>query len=128
MTISITEFAPLLPEIFMLTMACVILIVDLYLTNENRYISYILALATMAVAGAITFMGMPVSPEIVLSGSFVNDPMAVILKTFVYLITAGVFIYSREYLVERGLFKGEFYVLVLFAVLGMMVMISAPTF
>jgi len=40
----------------------------------------------------------------------------------------GVFLYSRDYLKERGLFKGEFYVLGLFAVLGMMVMVSAHSF
>jgi NADH-quinone oxidoreductase subunit N len=39
-----------------------------------------------------------------------------------------VFLYSRPYLRERGLFKGEYYVLGLFAVLGMMVMVSAYSF
>lgn len=125
MTPALSEFAPLLPEIFVLTMACAILIIDLYLTDQNRYISYLLALVTMGVAAAITFAGIPAEREVVLAGTFVNDQMAGVLKIFVYLITAGVFVYSREYLMHRNLFKGEFFVLVLFAVLGMMVMISA---
>ena len=37
-------------------------------------------------------------------------------------------VYSRSYLVARGLFTGEFLALVLFATLGMMVMISASNF
>ena len=125
MTVALSEFAPLLPEIFILTMACAVLIIDLYLTDKNRHISYLLALATMAFAGMITFAVMPTAPEIVLAGTFISDQMSAVLKMFVYLITAGVLVYSRQYLVERDLFKGEFYVLVLFSVLGMMVMISA---
>jgi len=125
MTPALSEFAPLLPEIFVLTMACAILIIDLYLTDKNRYISYLLALVTLGIAAVITFAGIPAEREVVLAGTYVNDQMAGVLKIFVYLITAGVFVYSREYLMHRNLFKGEFFVLVLFAVLGMMVMISA---
>ena len=122
---ALSEFTPLLPEMFVLIMACTVLIVDLFLTEKNRYISYLLALATMGVAALMTFSGIPAEQEVVLSGTFVNDEMAGVLKIFVYLITAGVFVYSREYLTHRNLFKGEFFALVLFAVLGMMVMISA---
>ncbi len=125
MTVALSEFVPLMPEIFILTMTCVVLLLDLFLTDKTRHITYLLSMAILAVAGVITYAGMPAEPQVVLSGAFVNDQMAVILKLFVYLTTIGVLVYSRQYLVERGLFKGEFYVLVLFAVLGMMVMISA---
>ncbi len=125
MTVALSEFVPLMPEIFILVMTCAVLIIDLYLTDKTRHITYLITLASMVVAGIITFAGMPAEPEIVLSGSYVNDKMAVVLKLFVFLTTAGVLVYTRQYLAERGLFKGEFYVLVMFAVLGMMVMISA---
>jgi len=125
MSVPITEFSPLIPEIFVLIMACVILLVDLYLTEFNRHFTYLLSIGTMAVAGLLTFATMTTDVVVVLNGSFISDPMAAILKLFVYLMTAGVFVYSRQYLVDRGLFKGEFYVLAIFAVLGMMVMISA---
>ena len=125
MTPALSEFVPLLPEIFVLTMTCAILLIDLFLTDKNRYISYLLALVTMGVATVITFAGITAEPEVVLAGTYVNDQMGSILKIFVFIITAVVFVYSREYLMHRNLFKGEFFVLVLFAVLGMMVMISA---
>ena len=125
MTPALSEFLPLLPEIFILTMSCAILIIDLYLTDKTRYITYLLSIATLVVAAVITLIGIPAQPEVVLAGTFVNDQMAGVLKIFVFLITACVFVYSREYLVTRNLFTGEFFVLVLFAVLGMMVMISA---
>ncbi len=125
MTVALSDFIPLMPEIFLLAMTCAILLIDLFLTDKNRYITYLLTLASMVVAGIVTYLGMPAEPEIVLAGTYVNDRMAVILKLFVFATTAGVLVYSRQYLAERGLFKGEFYTLVLFAVLGMMVMISA---
>ena len=122
---SMSEFLPLLPEIFLLSMACVILIVDLFLTEESRAISYVLALLTLLVTAILSYQSIPMQKEVVLAGTFINDAMASILKIFVYLSTIFVFIYSRDYLIQRGLYKGEFFVLVLSAVLGMMVMISA---
>jgi NADH-quinone oxidoreductase subunit N len=58
---------------------------------------------------------------------FVQDGMADLLKLFVIVIVAVVFVYSRDYLKDRDLFKGEFYLLALFATLGMMLMISAAS-
>jgi NADH-quinone oxidoreductase subunit N len=51
--------------------------------------------------------------------------MADALKLFIVIISFGVFVYSREYLQSRNIFKGEFYVLGLFSIVGMMLMVSA---
>jgi len=125
MTVEMAEFAPLIPEIFLLSMACIILVVDLYLTDRTRYITYALTLITLAIVAALTVYGASDEPQVVLSGTFINDQMSVVLKLFTFLITAAVLIYSKQYLADRKLFKGEYFVLVLFATLGMMVMISA---
>lgn len=106
-------------------MACIILVVDLFLNDDNRIITYLLSQATLLGAAILTVTLISAHPELTFSDTFINDSLANILKMFVYLITASVLVYSREYLTARQLFKGEFYVLVLFAVLGMMVMISA---
>lgn len=119
------NFVPALPEIFILSMACIILVVDLFLNDDNRIITYLLSQATLLGAAILTVTLISAHPELTFSDTFINDSLANILKMFVYLITASVLVYSREYLTARQLFKGEFYVLVLFAVLGMMVMISA---
>ena len=50
------------------------------------------------------------------------------LKFFVVALVVFVFIYSRDYLKDRNIFKGEFYVLGLFGLLGMMLMISSHHF
>ena len=56
---------------------------------------------------------------------FVADLMAHMLKLVSYVAVAACFVYSRRYLADRDLLRGEYFVLVLFALLGMMVMISA---
>ncbi|HED40539.1 MAG TPA: NADH-quinone oxidoreductase subunit NuoN [Chromatiales bacterium] len=125
MAFEIPNFAPALPEIFVFTMICVVLIVDLFLTDKNRSITYLLSQATLLGAAILSVAIQSSVPEYTFSGTFVNDGMGTVLKLFIYLSTAVVFIYSRDYLIERGLYKGEFFVLALFAVLGMMVMVSA---
>ena len=125
MAFEIPNFTPALPEIFLLTMICVVLVVDLFLTDKNRSITYLLSQATLLGAAVLTVVVQSAVPEYTFSGMFVNDGMGTVLKLFIYLSTAVVFIYSREYLMERNLFKGEFFVLALFSVLGMMVMVSA---
>lgn len=121
----IPDFMPALPEIFLLSMACFILIADLFFTDKNRVFTYLLSLLALAITAAITVGTHGVETVYTFDGTFVRDSMGDILKVFVYLITAVVFIYSRTYLLARDIFKGEFFVLALFAVLGMMVLISA---
>ncbi len=121
----IPSFVPALPEIFVLTMACIILILDLYVKDHDRIITFALSVGTLAGAMLLTISLSDDARELTFNGSFVSDPMGDVLKVFVYLITAVVFIYSRQYLKVRGLFRGEYFVLGLFGVLGMMVMISA---
>ncbi|UCC56117.1 MAG: NADH-quinone oxidoreductase subunit NuoN [Gammaproteobacteria bacterium] len=118
-------FAPLATEIFLLSMACIILIVDVFLRDERRVLSYALAQLTLLAGALISWSMLGNETQVVLHGTFVSDPMAALLKTSILLVTVGVFMYSRSYLVERDIFRGEFYVLGLFAVLGMLVLVSA---
>ena len=127
-TIQVAEFGLLLPEIFVLVMTCVVLVVDLYLTERNRDVTYVLSLLTLAGAALLTLGNYPSGTTVAMYGTFVHDPMGGLLKLFIYVVTAGVFIYSRSYLRDRGLYKGEYYVLGLFAMLGMMVLVSAHNF
>jgi len=119
------DLMPALPEIFLLTMACIILLADLFISDKNRVFTYLLSLATLAVTAALTVTLHTPEPVYTFDGLFVSDTMGDVLKVFVYLVTAVAFIYSRDYLLTRKIFQGEYFVLGLFAVLGMMVLISA---
>lgn len=125
MIFEIPNFLPVAPEIFVLCMACIILVVDLFLTEKNRIVTYLLTQATLVIAAILTLSLHAEQPVLTFGDSFISDTMADILKVFIYLITFVVFVYSRDYLRSRQLYQGEYFVLGLFGVLGMMVMVSA---
>jgi NADH-quinone oxidoreductase subunit N len=122
------QFAPALPEMFVLAMVSLILVVDAALDDSKRYVSYVLSLVTLAGAAVLTEHDFSTLPVLALGGLFIDDPLSDVLKLFLYLTTAVTLVYSRDYLQTRGLYKGEFFVLALFALLGMMVMVSASHF
>jgi NADH-quinone oxidoreductase subunit N len=69
--------------------------------------------------------GQPDVPVTAFGGMFVRDGVAEILKVFALLCTVLIFIFSRPYLADRKLFQGEFYTLMIFAVIGAMLLVSA---
>jgi NADH-quinone oxidoreductase subunit N len=122
---------PAYPEIFLLAAGCAILVIDLFLEDGMRWVSYALSLAALAVCAFLTLAVTAATGGIhatTFNGMFVFDSMASVLKMFTYLAVALCLVYSRTYLADRGLYRGEYFVLVLFATLGMMVMISASHF
>ncbi len=128
MPLETAEYLLALPEIFVLSMACIILVLDLFIRDDSRILTYLMVQATL-VGAAVATLGVQL-PETTLAfgGTFISDGMATTLKLFIYLVTGTAFLYARPYLQDRGLFKGEFYVLGLFGMLGMMVMVSANHF
>ena len=122
------DFQPAVAEIFLLTMACVVLLVDVYLPASKRGITYVLTQLSLLI-GAYLTLSLPMTETVItFNGSYINDPMALVLKLFIYLVSFLAFLYARQYLVDRGIYRGEFYVLGLFAVLGMLVMVSAHSY
>ncbi len=109
----------------MVSMACIILVLDVYLGARFRNLAYILSQLTLVALILVTILIPADTTTVMLSGTFIRDSMGDVLKIFIYLVTMAVFVYSREYLRVRNLLKGEFFVLSLFGVLGMMVMVSA---
>lgn len=119
------DFMPVLPELFVLAMTCFIVVVDVFLEQRQRHITYGLAQLTLLGAALLTLVTYAQAPVTTMFGHYIKDAMGDLLKLFIYLASATVFLYSRDYLRRRDLFKGEYYMLGLFGVLGMMVMVSA---
>jgi NADH-quinone oxidoreductase subunit N len=119
------DLAPAWAEIFVLAAACTILLVDVFLGDRHRWVTYALCMATLAGAAFLTASHAATERVSAFHGMFIADPLADVLKLFTYAMVAVSFLYSREYLVRRGLFKGEYYLLGLFGMLGVMVLISA---
>jgi NADH-quinone oxidoreductase subunit N len=124
---------PLYPEIALLIAASVILLVDIYLPEEKRNLTYLMSMVAVIAVGFLVVNGRGESVSVyAMNDMFVSDPMSSVLKAFACLSVALTFVYSRRYVNERGMttgfLGGEFYVLALFTLLGQMVMISGNNF
>ncbi|MFN3397024.1 MAG: NADH-quinone oxidoreductase subunit NuoN [Sulfurimicrobium sp.] len=128
MIVAMPNLTPALPEIFVLAMVSLILVVDLFLSEKNRFITYALTQLTLLGAAWITVATHTSVPSHTFSNMFVDDAMSDVLKLMSYIAVSVVLVYSRSYISLRGMFRGEFFALALFALLGMMVMISANHF
>lgn len=116
-----------LPEITVLCMAMLILIADLFLEQKDRIVVYMLSQATLLVAAYFVIAGHTSSVGYAFSEMFVDDPLGHVLKLMTLLGATIILVYTRHYMQVRNLFRGEYYALLLFAVLGMMVMISGQS-
>ena len=124
---------PLYPEIFLLLAICAILLIDMFLADSKRHITYVLSLATLAICGVLTLTNFNGGTSVyVANNMFVADPMSDLLKIFSYIAVGITLVYSRQYVTDREMTNnhlgGEFYSLALFALLGQMVMISGNNF
>jgi NADH-quinone oxidoreductase subunit N len=128
---TLPDFLPALPEIFLLVMACVVMIADLFVKSERRTASYVLTQLTLvgcACLTALVMAGTMGPPIYTFSGLFVADTMSHVLKLCAYAAASATLVYSRQYLLDRNLMSGEFLTLLLFSVLGGMVLMSANSF
>lgn len=125
----VPDLLPAAPELFLATMALVILMIDLLVKDSRRTLTFALTQLTLIGCAAIQFSTSTGEIVYTFSNMFVDDLMADLLKLFLYMTVIVVMFYSRGYIIDREVMnKGEYYVLTLFATLGMMVMISANHF
>jgi len=125
----VPNLLPAAPELFLAAMALVILLVDLLVKDSRRTVTFALTQLTLVGCALIQFYTSTGEISYTFSNMFVDDLMSDLLKLFLYMTVIVVLFYSRGYLLDREVMnKGEYYVLALFATLGMMVMISANHF
>jgi NADH-quinone oxidoreductase subunit N len=128
---NLPDFFPAYAEIFLMVAGCAILILDLFLKQSQRYVTYSLAQLTLLGAALLTLVSGHLGGGKALftfGDMYVLDHMAVVLKLLTLIAVSVCFVYSRTYLEQRDLFRGEYFALVIFATLGMLVMISSNSF
>ncbi len=119
------DLLPAAPEMTMLGLICVVLIADLFVEDEQRVITFWLSIATLVVTAAALVLTAPEARTVLFDGSYVSDRLSQVLKLAAVGIVAIGFLYARDYLQLNKLLKGEYYLLGLFGLLGIMIMISA---
>lgn len=128
MTWANLSLLPATPEIFLLLAVSVILVLDLFVSDENRDITFGLTLGSLAITALLTIKGFSLSIRPAFYGLFVADAMSDVLKVAMYVVMALILVFGRRYAIQNKLFRGEWMSLSLFALLGMMVMASAVNF
>jgi NADH-quinone oxidoreductase subunit N len=117
------------PEIWLLVMACVVLLADLFVTDPQRGPTFWLTQFTIGVFAALhlsLFNGGVTADG--MNGMLRSDPMGHLLAFFAAVSVMITIAYARPTLAARDMMKGEFYTLSLFMLLGISVMTSANNF
>ena len=125
---TLTDYIAAAPEMTLLGLICVVMMVDLFVEDETRVTTFWLSMASLAITAVVLSATAPVDQSFeVFYGAYVSDPFSQILKLGAVLFVAVSFLYARDYLRANDLHKGEYYLLGLFGLLGMMIMMSANT-
>ncbi len=117
------------PEILLLVMACVIAIVDLFVSDAERRLTYWLTQGTLLVVALMHFVMFDAQGSVyAMQGMVVSDSLGHLLACFAAIACAVTVAYARPYIGPRDMLKGEFFTLTLFMLLGVCVMVSANNF
>lgn len=122
------DFAPAIPEIVVLGMACVILIFDLFISRRFRVVTYLLVQLTLIIAFLLSLSQINQPTILTFNHLFILDRIAIVFKLIIYISSFMAFLYSRHYVRDNKMPFGEYYILGLFSVLGMMIIVSAYNF
>ena len=126
-TLTWASIAPATAEIYLTVAICVILLVEAFAGDKRRGLADALTLLVLAGGALATAICARVRERLTLlfHGLFVADELAYALKLVGFIVVAITLVYSRRYLQQRDILRGEYNVLCLTALLGIFVLISA---
>ncbi|QBZ82856.1 NADH-quinone oxidoreductase subunit N [Hydrogenovibrio crunogenus] len=125
MNFVIPSFIPAIPEIVLLTLTSLLLIADTIWSKRSEFATYYATQLILLVVGYLVLTSFSTSQVLTFDGSFVRDAFGDILKLVIVVVSMGIFLFSKEYLLQNKFYRGEYFTLGLFGVLGMFVMVSA---
>ena len=123
MTVPVTwqDVAALLPEFFLVVWASALLLLDVFWIREKRTTAWLSALG-FAVALVLAVGQMGRAPLLAFRGMVIADAFSVFLVALFALSGLVGILLAQDYLARNGIERGEFYVLLMFSVVGMMLM------
>jgi len=121
------HLAIMVPEIFVAVMAMAVLLWSLFLPKEKSYISAWMSIATCAAAIPLLLSQAGSIGLTTFYGFFILDPFAVYTKLLLLLATMVAMVLSLGYM-RKEHNVAEYYAMMLFALLGMLFMVSATNF
>ena len=124
------DYHALAPELILAAGICAVLLVDLFVTEQKRWITstvsgLVLLAATLPIVTLAVNGDIDIAPRSLFDGRYVIDNFSLVLKALFLLIGYVVVLMSSNEIEEGGYYEGEFYVLLLSSILGMVMMCSA---
>jgi NADH-quinone oxidoreductase subunit N len=123
---TLAQFVPFLPEIFLATAGFAVLLLGIPLGRSGVRPLSLFGVASLAVTGVLVWLvGRPVEgPVVILGDMLVIDQLAVFFKLLVLAAGIVTIFMAAGFLERFGYGGGEFVSLILFATVGMFVMAS----
>jgi NADH-quinone oxidoreductase subunit N len=116
------------PEIFLISMTCIILLIDLVFKSKQKNLIYVLTQLTLLILLGLNIYLFNQPTTLLFNHSFILDPLASVLKILIEISSIFVFWVSKDYIHSRRIPAAEFYLLSLLAILGMLLLVSAHHF
>ncbi len=116
------------PEIWLFCLSCLALMTDLYLKRWAKWTTYFVSQAALVGVMFFAFGLIGKKPSVLFYNAFIMDDIAALLKFMIAGIGFFVCMYSRKFVFESPHYRGEYFVLCLFSILGMLVLVSARSF
>ena len=93
------------PEMTLLGLICVVLIADLFVSDEKRVATFWMSMISLAITLWVLLATAPADSTVVFYGAYVTDALSQAMKIAVVGAVAVVFLYARDYLRANDIHK-----------------------
>ncbi len=116
---------PALPEISLLGMICIVLLLELFVKQKQAIVTYVASQLSLVITFCLVFHVHAIPAQVIFNQHYVWDPIACVIKLSVLIVSVFAFVYARDFIKQKPINSGEFYLLGLFSILGMLILASA---
>jgi NADH-quinone oxidoreductase subunit N len=127
MTAPLLDLTPVLPELFLLVAALLLMMVGVFREHDGvRLVAPMACMALLIAVGIV--LASDKSAVATLGGHFRMDAFGAFLKVLVFVGSAGAILIAQTYLEDEKIARFEYPLLALLGTLGMSMMVSANSF
>ena len=116
---------PATPEIALLLMTCGILLLDLFVRQKSSLLTYSATQLSLVITLALVVHLHPIPAQLLFHQHFTWDLVAYFIELCILIFSLFAFVYARDAIKRLHIHSGEYYLLGLFSILGMLVLTSA---
>jgi len=124
MNLAFQDFGSIMPLLMLAGTAIIILILDLFLDETKKFINGLVALLGFVAALVALYIVRDYGVE-AFGGFFIMDKLSIYFNLLFCLVGAITVLLSHNYLKVEGVDRGEYYVLLMMATVGMMLLAGA---